>query len=277
MTVVVRGTRLPPALPPGRYRFSGVARSEWTKFRSVRSTLWTLTVTVVVTIGVGVLATSTAATRFTHGTAADRLSFDPTSLSLTGLFLGQLAIGVLGVLVMSGEYGTGTIRSTFAAVPNRPLVLAAKAAMFSGVTLVLGEVLSFAAFLIGQALLAASVPHASLGDPAVLRAVAGSGAYLALLGVFALGLATIIRHTAGSITAFVGVMFILPLISAALPSSIRTDFGKYLPSEIGSAMMSVRIGPGASYLSPWAGLAVLVAYVAITLGIGAWLLVWRDA
>ena len=260
-------------------RASGVARSEWTKFRSVRSTMWPLAVTVLVTIAIGVLATATAATRFTDGTAADRLTFDPTSLSLTGLFLGQLAIGVLGVLVMSGEYGSGTIRSTFAAVPNRPLVLAAKAAVFAGVTLVVGEVLSFAAFFIGQAPLAASVPHASLGEPGVLRAVAGSGLYLALLGLLALGLglATITRHTAGSITAFVGVMFILPLLSAALPSSIRTGFEKYLPSDIGSAMMSVRTARGASQLSPWVGLAVLLAHVTATLGVGAWLLVRRDA
>jgi ABC-2 type transport system permease protein len=270
-----------PAPTGPRYRFSGVLRSEWTKLRSVRSTTWTLFATIAITIGIGVVATATEAGRWAHASPIDRLTYDPTSLSLTGLLFGQMALGILGVLIISAEFGTGTIRSTLAAVPNRPLFLAAKTAVFAFVALVVGEVVSFGAFLIGQMLLSGTAPHATLGQAGVLRAVAGGGLYLALLGLFALGLATIIRHTAGAISAFVGVLLILPLITQAFPSSIRNAIGKFEPAQIGNAMTSVNTshlqqGYMPSF-SPWAGMALMFGYAAVTLGIGGWLMMRRDA
>ena len=269
-----------PAPTAARYRPGGVMRSEWTKLRSVRSTTWTLVATLVITIGISIIATSTEATRWTHSSPADHLSFDPTNLSLTGLLFGQLAIGILGVLAISAEYGTGTIRASLAAVPDRRLLLAAKAAVFALVALVVGEVVSFGAFFIGQMLIGGAAPHATIGQAGVLRAVAGGGLYLALLGLLALGLGSIIRHTAGAIAAFVGVLLIIPLILPALPTSLNHTIGKFEPVTIGNAVTSVNthLGSGATpSFSFWVGLALMAGYAALALGIGGWRMMRRDA
>jgi ABC-2 type transport system permease protein len=269
----------PPAVPSGRYTIGGALRSEWTKLRSVRSTTWSLIATAVLTIAIGILATGTEAGRWSHANVGDRLAFDPTSLSLAGFLFGQLAIGVLGVLVVSAEYSTGTIRATFGAVPNRTLVLAAKVAVFTVVAFVLGEILAFASFFIGQAILSGSAPTATLGQPGVLRAVVGGGLFLTVLGLFALGLGTIIRHSAGAITAFVAIFFVIPLIVEALPSSIKDAVGKYLPDNIGATMTTVKPGfrTDVPTFSPWVSFGLLCAYAAAALIVGGVLLVRRDA
>lgn len=280
MTVAIPTPATPsPATPVDRrLRLPSVLRSEWIKMRTVRSTMWTLVATAVITIGVAVLATVTISGHWPTMSLGDRLAFDPTSLSLTGLLFSQLVIGVLGVLVMSAEYGTGTIRSTLAAVPNRPLVLATKSAVFAAIALVVGEVLSFIAFLVGQALLRSPAPHATLSQPGVLRAVVGGGLMIAVLGLFALGLATIIRHTAGAITAFVGTLLVLPLVVQALPSSISNPIGKFLPLDISNTMTSVRHAVDQSpALSPWVGFAVVCAYAIGALVVGGVLMARRDA
>jgi ABC-type transport system involved in multi-copper enzyme maturation permease subunit len=265
------------SLPPGHYGISGLLRSEWTKLRTVRSTMWTLGVTVVVGIGISALATAETRAHWATMSPGNRLSFDPTSTSLTALLFCQLAIGVLGVLVMSAEYGTGTIRATFSAAPRRPLVLAAKAAVFGLVALVVAEVVAFASFLVGQALLSAPATHATLSTPGALRAVVGTGLYLGVIGLFALGLATIIRHTAGAISAFVGILLVLPIIVQTLPNSIQDDIQRFLPLRIGAEMMSVNSGGGPNTFSPWTGFFVLCIYAAVVLVIGGILLVRRDA
>jgi hypothetical protein len=262
-------------VPPGRYGLPGLLASEWTKLRSVRSTLWTLAVTVVLGIGLGALATATTAARWAQTSLISRITFDPTRTSLTGLLFAQLAIGILGVLVVSAEYGTGTIRATFAAAPRRPPVLAAKALVFGAVTLVVGEVVSFAAFFLGQWLLTPKAPHTTLGGAGVLRAVVGGGLYLLVLGLFALGIASIVRHTAGSIGAFVVVLLVLPIIVTALPSSIGNHIGKFLPANIGVVLLSVQ--PQANSFGPWSGLLLLAGYTAVVLVVGGFLLVHRDA
>jgi hypothetical protein len=262
-------------LPPGRYGISGLLRSEWTKLRSVRSTMWTLGVTILLGIGVSVLAT--AETRSHWLTSGPHFGFDPISTSLIGVIVGQFAIGVLGVLVISAEYGTGTIRATLSAAPRRSLVLAAKVLVFGVVALVVAEVVSFLAFFIGQALLTAPATHATLSSPGALRAVVGSGLYVTILGLFSLGLATIIRHTAGAISAFVGILLVLPLIVQALPTSLSTDVRRYLPDRIGAQMIN---GPSTGFpnaFSPWIGLLVLCGYAAAALVIGGVLLRQRDA
>ena len=267
------------SLPPGRYGLVGALRSEWAKLRTVRSTTWTLAVTVVLVIGIGILASAATASRYRTGNV-ERLFFDPTSVSLTGYFVGQLALGVLGVLTVSAEYGTGSIRSTFASIPRRPLVLLAKVLVFGAVALVVAEAVSFAAFFIGQALLSGSAPTASLSQPGVLRAVAGGGLYLTVLGLFAMGLAAIIRHTAAALTTFVGVLLILPLVVAAFPASIGHPIGKYLPLVIGNTMTATTPrGAHADFLpgfAPWTGFALLCAYAAGALVIGGIAMVRRD-
>lgn len=262
--------------PLGHYRFRGVLRSEWTKMRSVRSTLWTLFVTVFVGVGLGVIVTSARASRFSTRSVAAQLSFDPTRSSLSGLLFAQLAIGVLGVLIVSAEYSTGTIRDSFAAVPRRSWVIAAKVMVFGAITLVIGEVVSFVSFLIGQQILSGKTPTASLSDPSALRAVIGGGLYLFALGLIALGLATIIRHTPTAISAFVGILLILPIISSALPSSYAHDIGRFLPADIGTVMISAH-HQGSGAFNPWVGFTLLCAYAVIILIVGGVLVIRRDA
>lgn len=264
-------------VPLGHYGAWGVVRSEWTKLRSVRSTTWSLLVTVVLTVGIGALATAVVAARWDRLDLVDRLTFDPVRQSLTGLLFAQLAMGVLGVLTVSAEYGTGTIRSTLAAVPNRSLVLAAKTAVFGMVALVVSEAASFAAFGLGQSILEGNTPSATLGTPGALRAVVGGGLYLTVLGLFALGLAVVVRHTAGAISAFVGVLLILPLIVQALPSSVVAAVSRYLPADIGVTVMSLHRRPSVHAFSPWVGLAVLCGYAVLALAAGAAVLLRRDA
>ena len=262
--------------PSGHIRFRSVLASEWIKLVSVRSTVWALVVTAVVGIGLGAVVTSAQAARYSARTLAAQLAFDPTRSSLSGVLFAQLAIGVLGVLIVSAEYSTGTVRATFSAIPHRPVVLAAKALVFSGITFVVGEAVSFVAFVIGQGILSGHTPTASLSDPAALRAVIGAGLYLVVLGLFALGLATIIRHTPASISTFVGSLFVLPIIAAVLPSSFSDDVSRFLPQQIGTVMITGSYH-GTDPISAWAGLAIMAGYAAAALAIGGALLVRRDA
>ena len=263
-------------LPTGRYGISGLLRSEWTKLRTVRSTMWTLGVTVVLGIGVSVLATAETRAHWLSDPSSHQ-GFDPISTSLIGVFISQFAIGVLGVLVMSAEYGTGTIRATLSAAPRRPLMLVAKVIVFGVVALIVAEVVSFLAFFIGQALLTAPAPHATLASPGAWRAVVGSGLYVGALGLFSLGLATIIRHTAGAISAFVGILLVLPLVVQALPTSLRLDVRRFLPDRIGAQIINGPTNGFSNAFSPWVGLLIVVGYAAALLAIGGVLLVRRDA
>lgn len=262
-------------LPNGRYGMSGLLKSEWTKIRSVRSTMWTLGVTVVLGIGLSALATWETRSHWSTMGIGDRLTFDATRTSLIGIFFGQFAIGVLGAMVMSAEYGTGTIRATFSATPRRPLVLIAKATVFGVIALVVSEVVAFIAYFLGQALLSAPATHTTLSSPGALRAVAGSGLYLCVLGLFSLGLAAIVRHTAAAISTFIGILLVLPLIVSALPTSVSIDVERFLPAHIGQSMVSLVNGPKS--FAPWPGFLLLCAYAAATLIIGGVLMVRRDA
>lgn len=277
MTVSVP-TSAPQATGRPHVRVSGVLASEWIKMRSVRSTMWSLFAMTLITVGVAVIAGITVTHQWNTFSLSDRLTFDPTGISLRGLLFSQLVIGVLGVLIISAEYGTSTIRATLSAVPHRPLVLATKAVVFGIVALIVGEILSFSAFLVGQALLNTPAPHATLSQPGVLRAVVGGGLLIPVYGLLALGLGTIVRHTAGAITAYVGAILVVPLIIQALPSSISRPVMKFMPFQISNTMSSVHrvldLGPS---FSPWVGFALLCAYAAAALLVGGWLMVRRDA
>jgi ABC-2 type transport system permease protein len=262
-----------PRLPPGHYHATGVLRSEFTKLRTLRSTLWSIAALAATTIAVGVLVTRSDASSWAHMSPSDRADFDPTNQSLAGLAIGQLALGVLGILAITTEFSTGSIRSTLSAVPNRPLLLAAKASVFGAVALLVGETVAFLAFLSGQAILSGTAPHTSLFQPAVLRAVLLAGVYVAGSGLIALGLGAIIRHTAAAITAFVALNLALPLALNAFPKTIQDTIGHYLPDRIGSSLAAA--APGAAW-SPWTALGLLCLYVAIALGVGGWQLRHRD-
>lgn len=262
--------------PKDHYRFSEILGSEWTKLTTVRSTVWTLLATAVVGIGLGAIVTSAQASRWTSRSLSGQATFDPTRSSLSGLLFAQLAIGVLGVLVVSAEYSTGTIRATFSAVPHRPLVLAAKVIVFGAVSLVVGEIVSFVAFFVGQAILNGKTPTAAISGPGVLRAVFSGGLYLLALGLLALGVASIIRVTAAAISAFAAALFIFPIIADVLPSSYASDVSRFLPATIGTVMMSAQYH-GDDPFGPWASFALLGAYAVIALVVGGVLLGRRDA
>jgi ABC-2 type transport system permease protein len=252
--------------------FANVLRSEWTKLRSVRSTYWTMLFAVAVTIGVSVIVCVKWAHDIRHS-PGDKL--DPTLASLNGVFLAQVAVGTLGVLVISSEYGTGMIRASFGAVPRRRVVLAAKGLVFTALTLVVGEILSFAAFGIGQAILHGAHAGASLGQPQVLRAVVGGGLYLAAVGLLGFGLGALIRHTAGALSAFFGVLFALSALADLLPESWRNDLMPYMPANAGTQIFAVdRVHDS---LAPWTGLGVLGLYAAAAIIAATVLVTRRDA
>ena len=259
----------------GRVTQARVVLSEWTKLRSVRSTLWSLAVAVLFTIGIAALATAIVRHHWTTTSPHDRAGFHPLELNLAGIQLAQLAIGVLGVLVITAEYSTGMIRASLTAVPKRLPVLWAKAIVYGLTTLVLMIPAALIAFLIGQAILAggSGIPHLGLGDPGVARAVVGAGLYLTVVGLFGLGLGAIVRNTAGGIATFAGIMFVLPPLMNVLPSSWNTAASPYLPLQAGESIMSIT---GGNHLSPWAGFGVLCCYAAASLAIAAVLLVRRD-
>ena len=249
--------------------------AEWTKLRSVRSTIWTLLATLGLAVSFGALIAASQMSSWDDLDAAERMRFDATALSLSGLFLAQLAVGVLGVLVITSEYATGQIRATLGATPQRLTVLAAKAITFTAVILATGIIASFGAFAIGQRIFAAKGVGASLGQPGVLRAVIGGALYLCGVGLLAVGLGTIFRRTAGAVAALVGVLFVLPIVSGFLPTAFQNAIGKYFPAQAGMSIFNIVADPRA--LSPWTGLGVLLAYGAVSLTIGGLLLVRRDA
>jgi ABC-2 type transport system permease protein len=253
----------------------GLLRSEWTKLRTVRSTIWTLGATILTGVGVSAIAMGVTRAHWATESAADRAAFDPVEVSLMGVYLGgALLLGILGILVMSGEYATGTIRATLAAAPRRPMVLAAKVAVFGAVTLVVAEVTAFAGFLLGQALLTAPAKHATLSSPGAFRAVAGIGLFLCVTGLLALGIAVLVRHTAGAISAYVFVLLVLPIIVSGLPNSLQHPIERLLPASIGAVMINDS-APGA--FGPWTGLLILCGYAAAILALGTVFLVRRDA
>ncbi len=272
-TTITRLARYPE---PSRARvLLATMRAEATKLRSVRSTVWTLLATVGLAVGFGALIGASQMSSWNNLDPAERLRFDPTSFSLSGLFLAQLAVGVLGVLTITSEYATGQIRATFAATPQRITVLAAKATTFAGVVLAVGLVASFGAFFVGQAIFASRGLDVSISDPGVVRAVLGGGLYLTGIGLLGVGIGTLVRRTAGATAALVGLLFIVPIVTGFLPSSFQETIGKYLPAQAGMAIFNVVPDPRA--LTPWSGLAVLLVWAAVTLPIGGALLVRRDA
>ena len=252
-------TRQPPVLP-------NLLRSEWAKIRSVRSTYWSLAAAVAAMIGYGAINSAS------H-TGARHATFNPVSTSLSGVLLAQLAIGVLGVLVITTEYSTGMIRSTFTAAPQRHSVIIAKAGVLGAAAFTFGTAASLIAFLAGQTIMGAN--GVSLTSPAALRSVIGVGLYLGLLGIFAVALGTIIRRSTGAIAALVGVILILPALLLTLPASIQDTVVKFLPGNAGQAIFTT--GKDTSTLSPWAGLAVFALYAAAALTLALVLLRRRDA
>ncbi|MFI0445109.1 ABC transporter permease subunit [Actinomadura sp. 6N118] len=263
-----------PARPP-RARFGNVVSAEWTKILTVRSTFWTLLAAIIVTIGLSLLLAWAFTSQYREMSAADRAEFDPVTYSLAGVDFGIVAFSVLGVLVITGEYATGMIRTSLIAMPRRVEFLAAKALVLGVVTLIVGQLVSFASFLLCQLIYKSQRIDASLGDDGVLRGVVGGGLYLALITLLALGIGALLRHTAGSLTMILGVLFVLPIIAQFLPGGWGEAVRKLLPSNAGEAITSAK--PTEGLLSPWTGFAILALYTAVVLVGAAFLFQKRDA
>ncbi|ARP72396.1 ABC transporter permease [Streptomyces pluripotens] len=251
-----------------------VIRSEWTKIRSVASTVWTLSLAVVVTIALGMLISALSRSQFDSMPVRDRLSFDPTFVSFAGMSLGQLAMIVFGVLVVSNEYSTGMIRVSLAAVPQRGTFLFSKVAVAGVLALAVGMATSFAAFFLGQAMLGSHRTY--LGDPGVLRAVIGGGLYMALIAVFSMGVAAMLRSPMLSLGILMPFFFLISNILGNVNATKKV--GQFLPDQAGSRIMRVipRIGDDTPY-GPWGGLGIMVLWVIAALVGGYALLRKRDA
>jgi hypothetical protein len=268
-------SRLPRLEHKGRVTRARVALSEWTKLRSLRSSRWSLLVASVLTIGFPLLFATILSNRWSHLSLRERAHRDPLDVALSGVHVAQLAIGVLGVLVITGEYSTGMIRSTFIAVPKRLPVLWAKAAVYAVVTFVLMVPAVLLAFFGSQAILRNHhILELSFSHPGVARTVIGGAVYLVLIGVFSLGLGAIVRNTAGGIATFAAIMFVIPPLLNILPSSWNNAINPYLPSTAGDAIFSLT--HGSDTLAPWPGFALFCGYTALSLAIAAVLLVRRD-
>ncbi|MFI9563150.1 ABC transporter permease [Streptomyces rishiriensis] len=251
-----------------------VIRSEWTKIRSVASTVWTLSLAVVVTVALGMLISALSNNDFDHMSRNDRLSFDPTFISFAGMSLGQLAMIVFGVLVVSNEYSTGMIRTSLAAVPQRGVFLFSKIAVAGGLALAVGLATSFVTFFGGQAMLGSH--RAAIGDSGVLRAVIGGGLYMTLIAVFSMGVATMLRSPMLSLGILMPFFFLISNILGNVSATKKV--GRYLPDQAGSKIMRVvtPIDDDTPY-GPWGGFAIMALWVVAALAGGYLLLKKRDA
>jgi ABC-2 type transport system permease protein len=261
---------LAPALPdypaPQRMSQARVLRSEWTKLRTQPSAVWALLSTAVLMVGIGALYCLLRVARPPHGAAAIS-SFDPAGISLAGVNLAQIAVGVLGVLLISSEYATGLIRASFAAVPTRLPVLWGKAVVFALATLTVCVPAALVAFGAGQSILSRHHLGTTLSQPGVARAVLGSALYLAVVGLLGLGLGALLRSTAGAVASLLGVLFAFQFVVALLPGSWSDHIYKYLPGPAGIAVTAA--SPDSSSLAPWAGLGLFCLYTAVVLGLAA--------
>jgi ABC-type transport system involved in multi-copper enzyme maturation permease subunit len=263
----------------GRVTQLRIARSEWTKIRSVRSTLWTLGVAVVLTVGVPCLVALVTKSHWNGMTPHDQADrfHNRLALATAGVNISVLAIAVLAVLTITAEYSTGMIRASFTAVPKRLPMLWAKLGVFALVTFALMLPSVFIAYWANQAILHSHNPpilQAGLSDPGVFRTVIGSAIYLTAVGIFAMALGAIIRNTAGGISAFVAIFFVIPPLLNILPSSWNNAISPWIPDSASRAIF--QLTHDNHTLSPAAGAAVFAGYCVFAIFVAALLLRRRD-
>lgn len=274
-TVFAGLTPLPEAT--GRAGFGGALRSEWTKIRSVKSTVWTLTAAVVIGVGISVLFSWGEASH-SKESAAELAQRDLVQHSMFGIMLGQLVMVVFGALAVTTEYSTGMIRTSLAAQPRRLSVLFAKLAVVTLVSFVVGEVISFASFFIGNHFWATRGVTVGLGTHGALQAVIGGGLYLAGAALLAFGIGTALRHTAGTITLGVALLFVINIMANFMPSSWQNDIDKWLPANAGSQVWATQhTADTGTAFGAWSGFAVYMGYAVIALIVGLWVFKRRDA
>jgi ABC-2 type transport system permease protein len=253
-----------------------VVRSEWTKLRTLRSTRWSLLAAVIAMAGLGAAVAAVQMSRWSQLDPHERLRYDAIDSGVGGFHLAQLAIGVLGVLVITGEYSTGMIRSSLMAVPHRLPILWAKLIVFGAVTFVLMLGSTLISFYAVQAIVTQHHQQVTLAAPHALRAVIGTALFLTVLGIMATALGALIRNTAGGIAAFVALLFVLPGIVALLPSSTGDAINPYLPLNAAFTVATSTF-ENDHHLAPWTGFAVYCGYAAVAVVAAAIGMVRRDA
>jgi len=275
MSTVTSIYRLPRLAHTGRVTQARVVLSEWTKLHSLRSTKWSLFAGALLTIALPVLFAAVTSSHWGTMSPHERADRHPLDIALAGVNVGQLAIAVLGVLVITGEYSTGMIRASFTAVPRRLPVLWAKTVVFGAVSFLLMLPPVLIAFFASQAILSRHhILQIAFSHPGVARSVVGGAVFLTLVGIFALGIGAIVRNTAGGIATFAAIFFVIPPLMNILPTSWNNAISQYLPSEAGRQIFSLT--HGAHSLSPTAGGLLFVGYCVLALAIAAVLLVRRD-
>ncbi|GHE27175.1 MULTISPECIES: ABC transporter permease [Streptomyces] len=253
-----------------------VLQSEWTKIRTVSSTLWTLASALIVTVAMGAALSALLKSTFDDLSDVERATFDPTFVSFSGMVLGQLAMVVFGVLVVGTEYSSGMIRTSLAAVPQRATFLFSKVAVAGALALIVGLVTSFLSFFLGQALLGEH--RTTIGADNVLRAVVGGGIYMGLIALFSMGVATMLRSSMLSLGILVPFFFLISQILSAVPKA--KEVAKYFPDQAGSKIMQVvpdALGSEKAPYGPWGGLGIMLVWVAASLLGGYLVLKRRDA
>jgi len=253
-----------------------VLRSELTKFRSLRSTIYTLLTAVALMIGLGALFSALTASQYHTMSLAEKATVNPVTTSLSGVLFAVVAFGVLGVLVTSGEYSTGMIRSSLTAVPRRLPVLWGKLAVFAGVIFPVSLIASFISFFLGQLVLNSQHIGVSITAPDALRSVVGAALYLTVAGMIGVALGALFRNSAAGIATFAGVFFVIPLLAGMLPPSVSSHLTPYLPSNAGSALWGGALNVQHA-LAPWTGFALLCGYTVVLISAAAWRLRRSDA
>jgi ABC-2 type transport system permease protein len=253
-----------------------VVASEWTKFVTLRSTLWSLGIGMLLTIGFPILFASVTAARWGHLSPEERAGRHPLEIALAGVNVAQLAIAVLGVLVITGEYSTGMIRSTLLAVPKRLPVLWAKLGVYAAVAFLLTLPAVIVSFYASQAILNRHhLLQISITAPGVLRTLVGGALYVTGVGIFALALGAIVRNTAGGIALFAGIFFVIPPLMNILPLSWNNAISRWLPSEAGRQLFALTKDP--SRYAQWPSGAIFLGYCIVAIAVAAVLLRRRDA
>jgi ABC-2 type transport system permease protein len=253
-------------------------KSEWTKIRSLRSSVAALVLLVVTTVGFTALFVGLTVAQWDKVDAVQKLAYqlDPTRLILgAGFQLSQLAVCVLGVLVIANEYSSGTIRASLLAVPRRTPMLIAKAVVFAVLVFVVSEVAAFASFAVGAPILHSKIA-VGIGDAGVLQAILGAGLYGAVLGVFSMAVGAIIRHTAGGITGIIAFVLVLAPLTQLIPGTVGDHIFAYLPTSAGQLMVNARQGPD-DLLTPWQGFGIMCLWTAALMLVANYLLRRRDA
>ncbi|MBD5786490.1 ABC transporter permease subunit [Cellulosimicrobium terreum] len=265
---------------PYRISFGHVLRSEWIKFRTLRSTWWTIGTTIVVMV----LFSMPMAASFNFAASEPEIAAEMGNVStvqavVLGYIFAQLAVAVLGALVVTGEYSTGMIRSTLSAVPTRLPALWAKAGIIGVVTFVVSLVGIALSYLVTAPMLSGNDLVPDLGDSVVQRVILACAGYLALVALLAVGVGTIMRHSAGSIFTLVAFLFVLPLVAGFLSQDWVQDIAKFLPMNLATAMMAVTEADagGVEILSPGAATLAMAAWAVVSLGVAAVVLKRRDA